>query len=374
MEGGSSDGEKKPPEGGGSGGEPKTKRKMKSASQLEALERTYQGSGVESMEREVKRWCTSRRWLERCSADRLTSLPDEVLSKILSLLSTKDAVAMQLLSKKMNRDVLALVTSLDFDDSIISYCVKRPHLVDRVPLFEEFVDNTLRRFFRRYPLTRFSLHVGGDKTNYIEKFDSSLHTCRGQCLPFPEPCRLNARITFPFIHPGLRELDIFFHVTEIETCEFHIPPQLFTCQSLEVLKLDSNLELNGDKFSIVSFPNLKLLHFRSLTIVDDDFINRLISNCPSIEDLAITRCCWKEAYHLAVSSHSLRRLELVIERWLADTNPALVVFDTPNLQYFNYDDALAYRYSVTYMNALVQARFRASSPLGDSSFGCSVEA
>jgi len=48
MEGGSSEGEKKPPEagsGGGAGGagEPKVKRKMKTASQLEVLERTYQG-------------------------------------------------------------------------------------------------------------------------------------------------------------------------------------------------------------------------------------------------------------------------------------------------------------------------------------------
>lgn len=50
MEGGScSDGEKKPPESGGGGGggsgggEPKTKRKMKTASQLEVLEKTYQG-------------------------------------------------------------------------------------------------------------------------------------------------------------------------------------------------------------------------------------------------------------------------------------------------------------------------------------------
>lgn len=50
MEGGSSDGEKKPPESGGGGGgggsggggEPKSKRKMKTASQLEALEKTYQ--------------------------------------------------------------------------------------------------------------------------------------------------------------------------------------------------------------------------------------------------------------------------------------------------------------------------------------------
>ncbi|XP_074284873.1 homeobox-DDT domain protein RLT2 [Silene latifolia] len=49
MEGGSSDGENKFPEtggggggGGGSGGEPKSKRKMKTASQLEVLEKTYQ--------------------------------------------------------------------------------------------------------------------------------------------------------------------------------------------------------------------------------------------------------------------------------------------------------------------------------------------
>ncbi|XP_057537451.1 homeobox-DDT domain protein RLT2 isoform X4 [Amaranthus tricolor] len=52
MEGGNSDGEKKPPESGGDGGgggggtggsgEPKTKRKMKTPSQLEALEKTYQ--------------------------------------------------------------------------------------------------------------------------------------------------------------------------------------------------------------------------------------------------------------------------------------------------------------------------------------------
>lgn len=84
MEGGSSDGEKKPPEsggdhgGGGGSGEPKAKRKMKTASQLEVLEKTYQVAAYPSealraelstqlglTDRQLQMWFCHRRLKDR---------------------------------------------------------------------------------------------------------------------------------------------------------------------------------------------------------------------------------------------------------------------------------------------------------------------
>ncbi|XP_074303177.1 F-box/LRR-repeat protein At4g14103-like [Silene latifolia] len=286
-----------------------------------------------------------------CRVDRLSSLPDELQSQILSMLPTKDVAAMQVLSMRMRRYAFALVTSVDLDDSPISHCIENPHLIERFPLFESYVGNVLQKISQSgQSLTRFRFRLGGDKTSRIQRLDG-LHDCEGQCFPYTDPARLNAWISFPLTHLGLRELDLSFHVRE--PLEYQLPAGLFACQSLQVLKLDSNLQLNAE-ISTICLPNLKLLHLHCFYIVENDFVTRLVSSCPSLEDLAIAYCLWDQLDLLDISSRSLRKLVLIIWNDDEENNSDLTHIDTPNLQYFHYSDNLAIQYCITDMNALVK--------------------
>ncbi|KAK9668216.1 hypothetical protein RND81_13G042000 [Saponaria officinalis] len=259
--------------------------------------------------------------------DRLTSLPDELVTRILSMLPTRDAAATQVVSKRMSR-AFCWITTVDLDDS-------PAHFIERFSLFESFIDNVLHKLSQsQQPLTRFRLCLGADKTVRACFFDGK-HTREQAC--FPEPARLYAWISYPLAQCGLRELDLCFHVKDPAECK--LPSEIFARQSLEVLRLDINVVINGDTdIPVICLPNLKLLHLRSLVFTKDDFVTRLVSNCPALEDLSIT-CWWLKAGSLIISSNSLRRFVFDIRKYEdEEENSDLVLIDTPNLQYFNRGD------------------------------------
>ncbi|KAK9682218.1 hypothetical protein RND81_10G058800 [Saponaria officinalis] len=318
---------------------------------------------MEGMNWKLKGCHTSRKLLSPCSVDvdRLSSLPDELLSRILSMLPTKDVAALQVLSKRICTHAFSWITSVDLDDSPISHSPDCPHLVERFPLFVLFVDHVINKLsLFGQPLSRFRLHVGVDHTSHWENPYESYSN-----FPHLDPPRLNTWISFPLAHLGLRELDLCFNVSNPSAHQ--LPPGLFVCTSLEVFKLDSNLKLDGAQIPLISLPKLKILHLHSLFIVEDGFITRLVSSCLSLEDLTLTSCWWGQSDCLSISSLSLERLELHIPKCDEMKNGDLVLINTPNLKYFYYDDNLAYCYSVTNMNALVQATVVLGYPLRDGS-------
>ncbi|XP_074284306.1 F-box/LRR-repeat protein At4g14103-like, partial [Silene latifolia] len=239
--------------------------------------------------------------------------------------------------------------------TVAVYCSRFPHLVERSSLFESFVDNVLHKLsLSQQPLTRFRLRSGGDKTTFLRSWNSG-HRCRATCFPKLEPARLYAWISYPLAHCGLRELDLSFHVPN--PAEFKLPPGLFAHQSLEVLTLDSNLEIDSStEIPPICLPNLKILNLHSFVFNDHDFVTRLVSNCPVLEDLSITYCFWKKADRLVISSQSLQRFSFTVCRDEEEREKCndLMHIDTPNLQYFKYSDNLAIKYIIN-MNALAEA-------------------
>ncbi|KAL9230539.1 hypothetical protein vseg_005877 [Gypsophila vaccaria] len=284
----------------------------------------------------------------------LQDLPDAILSRILSMLPTKDAVAMQLVSKRMQQAFTG-VTSLDFHDSPVSECPDYPHHAKHSPLFESFVNTTLKKFSDfGQPLTRFRLRLGGDKYPRHYHLLEKRGDCEEEtCYSHLKPLRLNVWITYPLAHSGLRELALSFHVSK--PYYFELPAGIFTCPSLELLNLDCNLELDDSEFPLICLPSLKRLYLSSFVFTKDDFLARLVPSCPVLEDLGISHCSLRDSDRVTISSRSLRELVLHVLPYDSDDDRNVVLIDTPNLQYLKYKDCLASSYSIVHMNALAEA-------------------
>ncbi|KAK9741415.1 hypothetical protein RND81_03G103900 [Saponaria officinalis] len=320
---------------------------------------------------EKSKSCRTSSTSQPLHGDRLNDLPDELLTQILSMLPTKDASAMQVLSKRMRR-AFTYITSLNIDNSPVSLCPNKPFHAKHSPMFDSFVDNVLQKFSNfGKPLTRFRLFLGEDNTRHYH-FLEKRNDCESKiCYSNLEPARLNMWISYPLAYSSLTELDLSFHLSNPD--DFVIPVGIFTCRSLEVLKLDSNLEIDDNEFPLICLPNLKLLHLRSFVFTDDVFLTRLVSSCPDLKDLSITYCsAWPDLHRLTISSCSLRRLVLDVWNYVTDDiHRGDVLIDTPNLEYFDYDDFLATSYSV-HMNGLAKTCIRIVTQLvhldGDTCF------
>ncbi|KMT18270.1 hypothetical protein BVRB_2g024350 [Beta vulgaris subsp. vulgaris] len=312
---------------------------------------SYLGSGHIGKDLSLNLCTTAPSYARNCigrlvSVDMLSSLPDELLIRILSLLPTKDVAAICSLSRRL-MPVFPWITTLDLDDSPIVHCLKHPYAIQRFPNFVAFVDTVLGVHQSSY-LTRFRLGLASDfSAGYLPG------CCGGQkdCFPDLNFTLVKAWICFPIARYGLRELDLHIHLRQSDDCQ--LPTEIFTCETLEVLKIDVNLGL--DQVSTMpsfNLPNLKKLHLSASLFPDDGLVSRLVSSCPLLEDLT-AKGWWKDGQSTIISSPSLRRLALTIERDTCELdNPDFVLIQTPNLEHLDYADNLALHYSVPSMQSL----------------------
>uniref|UniRef100_A0A803LEH5 F-box domain-containing protein n=1 Tax=Chenopodium quinoa TaxID=63459 RepID=A0A803LEH5_CHEQI len=167
--------------------------------------------------------------------DRLTNLPDELLIRVISLLPTKDATATCALSKSLKR-IFPLLTSLDFDVSPISLCLKQPYAIKRFPTFVTFV-NTVLQAHKSQHLTKFRLQVSGGDFDTVY-FNCCIGSgCSQGSLPHLKSPQLNTWISYPLtLCGGLRELDLCILVRE--PGDGQLPPAIFTRSQLCIVLLD----------------------------------------------------------------------------------------------------------------------------------------
>ncbi|XP_021749054.1 F-box/FBD/LRR-repeat protein At4g26340-like [Chenopodium quinoa] len=246
--------------------------------------------------------------------DRISNLPDHVLlDNILSYLPTKDVVATSLLSRRWRR-LFTGVTRLDCDDSPISHCAEHPHLTELFPTFKMFVDNMLQAC-QSTITTTFRLHLAN--TN-LDCNVGTVGYCYDTCYPEFE---------------GVKKLDIHIRVREPDK----LPSAIFNCRTLEVLKLDVNLDLEVP--STLCLPNLKELHISVVCFPIDDSLTRLVSSCPSLEYMTLCGSL-SPVIPISISSHSLRTLKLNTF-FCSSILGSKLVLDVPNLEYLWYVDDCA---------------------------------
>ncbi|XP_045831179.1 F-box/FBD/LRR-repeat protein At4g26340-like [Trifolium pratense] len=172
--------------------------------------------------------------------DRISNLPDEILCYILSFLPTKLAFTTTILSKRWT-SLFKLLTTLHFDDESFSKQAF-PCFVNTVMLFTQLI--------KTFHLNCNSIHRNS--------FNLWIKTAK--------------------LHP-LENLELrsTFHDIGIILC-----PSIFIFPTLVVLKL-TKLKVVHNIF--VDLPSLKTLHLIHVVFKNKDNFNKLLNECPILEDL-----------------------------------------------------------------------------------------
>ncbi|CAL9232309.1 unnamed protein product [Arabidopsis halleri] len=246
---------------------------------------------------------------------RISGLPDEVLVKILSFAPTNIAVSTSILSKRWEF-LWMWLTKLDYGD----ICYSEP----------EF--KSLQCFLNR----NLPLH----RAPVIERFrllfmDKHLK---------PEDIRMWVVIA---VSRYVRKLEIYIsHHREKQNI---LPSSLYTCNSLVVLKLSGGILLDVPR--MVCLPSLKTLELTDVIFFNDASLQRLLSNCPVLEDLVVNFFRrHDDMVKFTVIVPSLRRLSLYI-----GCNCEFVI-DTPSLEYFKLvDRSNSHSYLIENMPKLMEA-------------------
>lgn len=229
--------------------------------------------------------------------DKISRLPDELLVKILSFLPTKVAVSTSILSKQW--DFLWMwLPKLDYSTRKYSEseCVRlrcflnRNLPLHRAPVIESFRLDFLASQFK--PMTIRSWLLTAVSRNLLEVQISHAYT--------------------------KKVLNI-------------LPSSLYTCKSLASLKLNGMRTL-VDVPRMVSLPCLKNLWLEGVKYKNEDSLQRLISNCPVLEDLFLNGCKGDNMVKFIVIVPSLQRLTVNIPEDIDE-----FVIDTPSLKYFKID-------------------------------------
>nr|XP_027073979.1 putative F-box/FBD/LRR-repeat protein At5g22670 isoform X2 [Coffea arabica] len=238
--------------------------------------------------------------------DRISQLPDAILCHILSLLPTKLAAQTGILSKQW-KNVWLSIPALEFQINL------RANYEGEWSAFDCFAKPKIESF-----------------TNFLDRL-------------------------FAIRDTSELDLDLW------ELGEFPWSP--FTNNSLEILKLSCNVLLNIP--SSVSFPRLKVLHLHSVTYVGGASVEKLLSSCPVLEDLQISRGQWDNVRNFVIAVPSLKRLTLDFstpEMDLYDGDDYedgveyKLIITAPNLEYLNLIDYMSDSIQVSSMTRVTESR------------------
>ncbi|CAI9302008.1 unnamed protein product [Lactuca saligna] len=250
------------------------------------------------------------------NVDRLTCLPEEIISHILSLIPIRLAVQTSILSKRW-RYTWMLLKKLAFNDY--------PYILDRDPL-SKFVDNVFE-LYKTSHIEVFRLHFSD---NWVRKSNVSKW--------INEALRLN-----------VREIDIQVKLLEL-------PLRLFTCKTLTKLRLIVNCN-DPDVFEVPSPVILPCLKTLEISVNGKPCTNAfiLINGSPILESLFL-EVAWRndeEEYNFNIPT--LKRLELRTRKCLSVINK--VVLNVPNLEYFLVGGVLCSLFVMKDLSNLVEATF-----------------
>lgn len=267
------------------------------------------------------------------SLDRISKLPDSVLSHILSFLPTKYAVGTSILSTRWQY-LWASVPNLDFDDSLISenWSELDEDREDELKLsFMNFVDRVL---------------LLSDVTR-LQKF----HLIRS--------CDDNFDLVNTWICTAIKRNVVEIYLDYCIEDDVKLPHMLFTSKTLAVLILSDGIMI--DTPSSVWLPSLKTLHLLSVKYKNDDVAHNLLSGCPVLEELYIDRSGLDDREILNVLVPTLKLLTIhclhnILEGEDESDEPRhKLVIDAPKLKKLDLADSFSDDFLVMDLSSLLEA-------------------
>ncbi|KFK35125.1 hypothetical protein AALP_AA5G239800 [Arabis alpina] len=230
--------------------------------------------------------------------DYISSLPDELLCHILSLLTTKEAALTSVLSKRW-LNMFALVPKLDIDDSIFLHPKRGGSPIDKVSL---------------------------------------------KCKTGVSPNSLHFWI-IKVLERGVSELDLCIAFGDRFGDRFWPSPEGFESRKLVKLKIGSGIDL-GWRSDFIFLPMLKTLILESVEFCVDKF-EILLPACPALEELVMDNVKALDSNETVVSSASLKTLRIK-----SSVGYGTFSLDTPNLDYLGYSDYVAEDYPLANLISL----------------------
>ncbi|CAL1385646.1 unnamed protein product [Linum trigynum] len=259
--------------------------------------------------------------------DRLSFLPDEVISHILSFLQTKYAVGTTVLSRRW-KDHWARVSNIDIDNHLVYKPLSRKMAILSLPQdeplnyeggrrdfeFWRFVDKVLAQHKNLNSVRRFRLHFSNwyREVLYHTRFDREL-----------------------VFGPPIEEIDVSICVQTVDGAPDYmpcIPENFYTLKNLKAVKLH-RVMMNAAKGS-VSLPSVKILQLRYVTMKNFESLRRLISGCPVLETLHLDNCYpnRNEEDIIDVSLPSLKNLKICNYADEFESMMCPIVIEAPNLE------------------------------------------
>ncbi|XP_078169383.1 F-box protein At4g22280-like isoform X2 [Carex rostrata] len=236
--------------------------------------------------------------------DRISDMPDELLTRILSLLTTEEAVRTCILSKRWT-DLWTSTDTLDFGSHEFgnSDCDKR---------FLRFIHGVLnRRDFS--PLDKFKL-------TWWSYLNRSGHGIVEECIS-------HAVASMP------RLIYIYISSNPI----FKLPDSLLNCGLVKEMSLLTGYSLFKSKPKSINLPSLQKLEIGHISI-DDDLIKMFLLGCPVLEELALTDCrlMFKEINSNVVKKLTIKKCSLCTRSFTLKNSSSLVTADLDfQISYYN---------------------------------------
>ncbi|KAJ4789668.1 F-box/RNI-like superfamily protein [Rhynchospora pubera] len=216
------------------------------------------------------------------STDWISQLPEAVLTDIMSLISTKEAVSTCVLSKSWEK-LWASVPVLHFD--------LRQFLGDHVDSWEKFRDGQIK-------FVRFVNSVLRNRRNSkLDTFSLKMERQNG--------CYCALDISPWIIYAiGCKPRVLSLVVSTYE--HLYIPNPVFTCTSLEELHLVTETRctelIETESVELPSLKSFSLGH----AMIDGDFMKQLLSGCPILEKVVLYFCDLHMFSDDRISSNSLQ--------------------------------------------------------------------
>ncbi|KAK7261742.1 hypothetical protein RIF29_28061 [Crotalaria pallida] len=217
------------------------------------------------------------------SMDRISLMPDHIIHRILSSLrNVKDVVRTSVLSKRW-RFLWYSFSILIFDERKFAVGIEHEDSGNKGMMFRDHVYNSLQTHLEENVcLQKLVLHMTSFDLEAVPHIDHWLSVVIGK---------------------SIKELDL--HVGSKIRKRYTLPEAVLSSKTITGLRLSRCKLVN---YNNIMLPNLQKLYLRKLNLFDL-IVERLISNCPSIEDLRFIQCAGFNRLQIS-NNFRLKRVEI----------------------------------------------------------------